>query len=792
MFQGFGELSRGQQFRRLVQPRSDWFDMQAIERGLVQILPEFDRLEIALPKINELMGICSGNAVNELVHIVHSEKGIKGLKGEFPQHAGIIYLGHQESAAPALCQLAALVMACIDDWGSRVEANGREESDVALLTRRIETIWRQIRLISDSGMKVLPPVSVDVERFHDALEETLDDLDPRDAEALGQDREYLDEILRFFNFYLGGGRIYTSSRKRGESALEVEPHVVTVTADVQDPDTDLEACIASDLIIVNRRNDKQVRQSDHYRAGNAPDEIEDGPRLIQSVKPISFQHGGSPAQAAVRLVYRKVHQRRSAQLLPGRWNTLTDAELRLLLAKILSRTCELKLHVKFAVLLSFLAGRDLESALATSVVKTRGQLPRAITSVAHVFLVAETQEWCVKIQGPEFRRKVKNEWETVLQEHEPSICLPIPPIFWEALSTLVVARAAKAKKRSVKLFTDLNEAKVNEQARGFLISLNHENKGRLTLSRVAYQLTQDLQSQSGDLIEALLITGRQPPFGATAALYYHHCDRQTLVDHYLQVTKRWQDLVPPEIPAAQQHQKQLFDGAVGSDLVIETRTVSDMLRALRGQTEHDRALLGTLEGLRYFHNSLTNYAIMMTFWLTGYRAVQDPVADESDYNTKRRMMVIADKTGDCYGHSRMVPVCRILAEQLNVYRAHTKWLKKRLSLANRQIRDTMFFYVDGDLNELQVRPASMKELLEWAYVLPLNLNRHWIRGELRRQKVPGPYVDRFMGHWGIGQEPWARHSTVDPIDFHEVVDGALERLSHELELCVVKGASNVG
>lgn len=789
MFEGFSELDREHQFIRLVQPRSDWFEPESIELGLARILSEFTRLGIILPDSELLLAICREHELCQHVRIRGEKRGISKLKGEYPQHAGIVELGRQTFSQSGRYQLAALVLFCIDEWTQKVKAGNQDGSDHALLERRIEHIWRQIRRISDEGIKRIPPVIRDVKGFYDSLDDVIEDLDPREQEALAQDFGYLREIRRFFNFYLGGGRVYTRSSRESEKQLTIESTSVRITPMGRDRDSDIEAECLDDELIISRRSLTQARDSEHYLNGNALDEIEDGPRILKMAGSISLGRGGSPQQVAIRLAHRKVHLRRSSQLLPGRWNTLGDTELKDLLTAVLTQTAGLNQTSSMVVLLMLLTGREFDTVFGANVVKQMDQLPKERADAESLYLVADNPAIAVQVQAPQFRRRAREGWKKVLQAHQGYLHLPVLDVFWEVLRPLTSQRASNAKKRSVKLFAGQDAAEIDEQIRALLNSINRGRKGRLTVHRIAYQLTEELHYHSGDLIEALLITGRQPPYGTSAALYYHHCNRQKLIDHYVTVTERWQKLLSPRSVTNPQRQKELIDGSVGSNLVPETRIIAGMFRALRQQIEYDRSLLGTGEGLRFLHNSLTDYVLMMLFWLTGYRAVQDPVASVSEYNPRRRMLVIADKTGEGYGHSRMVPVCQILAEQIAAYQLHTRWLQDRLRLANRHNLDTMFFFLDEDFNALPVRPASMEAFLRWAYVLPLNLNRHWLRGELRRHNVPGPYVDRFMGHWSMGQEPWGRFSAVDPVDFHDVLDGALGLLAGELDLQIVGGVA---
>lgn len=787
----FVELTLESQLADLVRPRPDWFEMNAIEAGLAKIIPEFATLGIDLPHKDALLTICAQGRIDRAVNVdKEASQGVRGLKGLFPQHAAIIELGRRDQVPVALLRLSALIIVCVSDWSQKLESSARDAQDVVVFERRVEGVWRQIRLISESGLNRLPSVVGDVGEFYSRLEGALEDIDPREAEALGQDYSYLTEIARFFNFYLGGGRIYQRSRKHGDQPRKIRPVPLPQNVLDTDPDSDLDAGSFPETAVISRRRPEEVRATEHYLAGNSPDEVEDGPRLIKSARPLSTGLGGNPVQAAIRVANRKIHQRRAAQLLPGRWQTLNEAEVHSLISAILNPEVTLGASSKAVLLLSLLTGRDLDAVFETSLVRDASQVPKAnsIQDITAIYVVAESREWVVKALQPESRRTRKKAWKSVLADHEQLLYLPIPELFWAVLEPLVADRKQQARKRSVKLFYSVRQEHVNVEIKLFLSSINRGNRGRTTLARIAYHLTEELHAESGDLIEACLITGRQPRYGASAAIYYHHCHRQKLLDQYSSVTRRWQSWVLADSASAPERQRAMLDGTVGSDLVIDTPVVADLFQALREQIDYDRDLLGTLEGLRVFHNSLTNYVVLMLFWMTGYRAVQDPLSEAQEFNQRRRWLVIADKTGDGYGHSRMVPVCQVLADQLAAYQSHADWLRNRLSLIidNRQ-HGTFLFYLDKRLDEVQLRPVSMESLLEWAYVLPLNLNRHWLRGELRRLDVSGPYVDRFMGHWSMGQEPWGRFSAVDPVDFHGVLDSALGQLAEKIGLQVVEG-----
>ncbi|PVY76874.1 hypothetical protein C8D92_104105 [Tamilnaduibacter salinus] len=786
MFEGIEELPISEQLSRLVMPRGDWFDAGAIQKFLIQVIPEFERQGHRLPNADHLLSICRENQLIHYVTINQPPSGIRGLITESPQHAGIVELGRREVLENQRLALAAVVMLCADDWREQLRQQENPFEKTTVLESRLKEVWRMLRLASTRALQLIPPISMSLHSFHDALNSKLEIFDPREKNAWGRDVRDLHSLLRFVNYYLGGGKVYRRSPDStpGEvgGVLEVSP----VKTAPSDAGSEIEGESSSDTTLITWEPIAERRKSRHFQEGNSPEEMEHGPRLSETRRPIKVAQGGSPAQAAIRLKNRQVYQRRNAQVLPGRWSTLNQAELRQLGMALRSLDAQSDSRLVTAVWLMLITGRELEEILATRVVRKAKQIPEVLSS-GTIYLIAERAEWVVRPLEPEDRRKIKSEWRGVLEHHEDRIQLPVPHSFWQEIGSYVAGKARGVQKRSAALFPKNDADRIEQRVRGFLREVNRRHNARLTLSRVAYQLTEELHRVSGDLIEANLITGRQPPFGASAALYYHHRYRQTLVDHYQTVTERWEGLMFEERWETSGRQRMLLDGTVGSDLVLRTDVVRSVFQALRKQVEYDRRLLGSEDGLRLFHNSLTDYALMMMFWLTGYRAVQDPLAQTHELNARRRWLMVADKTGDGYSHSRVVPVCTVLAEQLLSYNAHADWLRNRLNLVGRQSQGTAFFYLDEQLNEVQVRPQSMQKFLEWAYVLPLNLNRHWLRGALREQQVPGPHVDRFMGHWGMGQEPWGRHSGVDPWEFHQTLERALDGLAEILQLEVVEG-----
>lgn len=786
MFDEFGTMSTDEKLNWLVHPRDDWFGRREVAVALKNTLLYFNDLGVELPGGADLARVCANDSLSEFPDAPsRTHRGIRGLMQDNPQHAAFYALGEREFVRPEIWQLVCLILITISQWESRLASMEMPQREIRKFQRRRADVWRPVRLIETPGIDLLPQMTGDPAEFSESLGDVISELDPRKIDEMGQNSRYLVEIHRFFKYFLGGGRDVYTRVGRVHSTLDVEPRTARVNGCATDPDSEFVTDV-SESIVMGQRAKSQLQTTEHFQHGNSPDEIEDAPRLIASKKTIDLTHGGTPVSAAIRQANRKIFQKRAAQMLPGRWDTLTETELRVLLLAVFESTFD---SPDTAVILALvlLTGRSISSVISTRLVRNRSQIPKSKLDPTAIYIVATTTDVVVGVPAPETRRKAKKSWRRVLVTHEGALCLPVSQRFWSVLKPLVAVRLAHVKKRSVALFVRNSAPEYEQQVRSAIAEINRGRRGRFTLNRISYQLTEELHRTSGDLISATMITGQSLPFGTSAALYYHHARHQVLVEHYLIVMEHWESLVCAVSQNDDSYQADLLTGTAGSDLVPETEPIAGMFRALNEQVLNDRMLMGTAAGLRHFHNSLTNYTVMMIFWLTGYRAVHDPVGEATEYNKRRRLLVINDKTGGSQGHSRMVPVADVLAAQLNQYQTHTDWLRNRLSLFNKKTVGTQLFYIDDSWAEVPVHPASINRFIEWAYVLPLNLSRHWLRGHLITLGVPGPHVDRFMGHWSLGQEPWTRYSAVQPMGFHSTVLSALNHLARELELSVVEG-----
>jgi len=59
------------------------------------------------------------------------------------------------------------------------------------------------------------------------------------------------------------------------------------------------------------------------------------------------------------------------------------------------------------------------------------------------------------------------------------------------------------------------------------------------------------------------------------------------------------------------------------------------------------------------------------------------------------------------------------------------------------------------------------------------------------QKVNGELINAFMGHWGIGQEPWGKFSSSSPLELLEQISPYIDKFLEILGFEVVEGLNYV-
>lgn len=759
-----------------IQDVSTYCQLSSTHTGLpliAQLLLRLDKLTEGVRSVQLPPPIV--NAAARVMESIATEPGVnhaseRRLKTEHPVHAGLLQLSSRNNLDSASAATITTVLVATSEWRSRLEA-GSNEQEVSrkIYSSSVYEVWLALRKLQTAILANISGKSFEAIYRH--IEEAIAGADYGKGQLT-----YLRYIERFFARFLGI-RERTANRDSRDPMRNDEQHVI-VPLD-SDPETDLEHPTIS--IWEHHLSPQELRKTTAYSEGNSAMEIQNAGIYFREQAPISRTHGQTPEIAARRARFQIAHVRRTAHMLPGRWGQLTDDEICQLLT---TEAGHVFLAVPALRILSLITGRPYDDVAKIRLVATADNLPLTI-GPGDLYVVTNDRTWVTGVLAPEDRRKSHPEWEPVLQPHLDRLVLPITEYIWELLKVLIVRRSRGLSKRSVSLF-DMDED--TAQILSGEISLSARDGSRsVTRTRIEQQLYSEILAIDGDFVEASLITGRHPPGGASAALFYHWCNREHLVAQYTKVLTRWEGLLE-RVPARNGQQQQLgLDGAVGSNLALRVSAIQALCSDFQSDVERWRAAWAAPELLIGFHNAFTNYTLLMVLFLTGYRVVTDVLDKRSDWDEEAGTLVIVDKTADDMGHVRMVPVCATLRAQLRAYEQHARLVRERLGRLGGKGTAGFLFYLSSNGDLERVTPKTIKARFAWAYRLHLNSNRHYLRGALRECGVSGNYVDTFMGHWGIGREPTARYSGLDPLHYIKEVGAALETIAGQIGFVDISG-----
>lgn len=765
----------------LVQPRDDWFGLQVISSFILDLLPAFDSIERPITGAVAFKEWIRSGAIEELIEAaLPKRRGVSGLITEFPINAMLFKLASGSNSLKRL-ELVALVLSVAAEW--RAEMSG---SECVSYQNRIQEACRAIRLLSDTAIDWIPACELSVERFSRAFHWKLGGL--TELKFGESEVRYLQELGRFFRYFLGEGRVVERASGRN-SETHLSHFTGTWHLPMVDEDSEFDRTVEP-LVFSSGVSPGEVQQ--HNLDGNAPAELVSSTLVLDPRNAVAISSGESPKNSIRKSSVKRAGLRRVNRVLPGRWESLNHSELRELF-NCLEEAREAYAFETVLILLMLMTGRSAEAVYDCRVVASREQLPDRIEDPNKVYVIPEDHAWACGVLQPEFRRKKRQIWEAHLTPNKNIFLAQFPDRIWILISDIMLSMATRAKKRSVRLFGTNEQLLVPRfewifsQSKDLLKVLRRQTGARVTLRRIQSQLFVELAEEASDTVDASMITGAQPPFGQTAALYYQATPGVVLAERYQNVVRSWASLLEDSVSTRRGPELQPDGLLRGSSFVVQKHSLRTATGLIRDQLTIFRKN-PLSESVRLFHNLFTAYCQWMLLWGSGFRAVHDPIAKPFEVNERRGLIFIADKTADGNAHHRAVPAPATLIKQLNCYKDHCDSLRGRTFLQNSGVNpQAQFYYID---EKFQLQPATPRILareLERVFPLPLNVSRHTLRSYLRAHSVSGGLVNAFMGHWGIGTEPWSRYSSLDPVLFSEELTPLLSSLLIELGFEKVEG-----
>ncbi|WP_127557118.1 site-specific integrase [Saccharospirillum alexandrii] len=476
---------------------------------------------------------------------------------------------------------------------------------------------------------------------------------------------------------------------------------------------------------------------------------------------------------------------RTNQSLSTDWNRLNQFDIAMLINSILPDESlsseERNADACLLILLSLLTGRPHTEILITRLYTSTEAVPESL-STTPIALCPSGGFWQGQAALPNRERQLNPQWETNLTPTTGQVRLPMPQVIKQALEKFHSGRSGY-------LFKQSEHQNISELAKSLLTDLNYEHGTRLTMTRIRQTLFHALSNGGGDSVDAMFITGQKPSNGHHAGAYYYSPKNTFLAERYKTVVNE----ILRETDADPNCTVFRPDASVtiGSPLSPRTDRLPLLVSDLKLNIKRSKKEIGSVKGLYDLHNAYTLYTVFLISFATGYRAVVSPMSRDSDLNRESGVIVIADKIGNDLNHARIVPVPDAVLVQLEHYEKHRGRMRTILNLYHSiDIPIQRLFFVakkNKTLISVPVRPEQIAKYASEFFDLPININRHFLRGALKEMGVHGEIVDAYLGHWNIGQEPVSKYSTFRPTEYKGTLLPALNLLMSKIGFTPLRG-----
>ena len=294
--------------------------------------------------------------------------------------------------------------------------------------------------------------------------------------------------------------------------------------------------------------------------------------------------------------------------------------------------------------------------------------------------------------------------------------------------------------------------------------LNKSFKSRMTIQRLQNAFSAFMHQHQTDSAEMAYLLGRE--IRQTASCFYH----QTSVGHLLDIHQKWldflfskqkQNITPLNLPTNKRF---------GSHLVMFKTAINKLFSILKTELSEPVSKATSVNSM---HNRYVCYLLLMLNLATGHRAVRHPYCFKDDFDLITNRLFISDKEGRGTLSARILPLPEVISSYLTEYDEHLSQLLTLESPYSSQTTKSIlgamnssepyFFFLNE--HEFQpVTPLSLNEQLKDTLPLPLNWNRHFIRGYLSHYGIHTHVIDAFMGHSSNAGEPFAKYSALGTHD----------------------------
>lgn len=298
---------------------------------------------------------------------------------------------------------------------------------------------------------------------------------------------------------------------------------------------------------------------------------------------------------------------------------------------------------------------------------------------------------------------------------------------------------------------------------------------RITLQRLGFYVSNRMVTLSGDLMAAALITGRFPSQTRSERFYASYPVTTLRLLHWRAADRMRQITGCASIELRAGENPAIWAGHVGARLCANDESITDAIRTLKEKIKAVRH--GKRKGVEA-HNLLTLYSVLMFGFSTSCRPTRIPYIGISRVDQQTRFVALSDKDDDAHHKLRLVYIPELCWQQMCAYERY----RVRLAREHAMIRGfpEPCFFVDGSMQPLPVRHASIAKHLGAYIKLPLNFYRVYMRHRLLEANTPPEIVMAWLGHAFAGEELWDPFSTLSPSQYRTCIDRYLEPILKEL------------
>jgi len=553
-----------------------------------------------------------------------------------------------------------------------------------------------------------------------------------------------------------GHKRYTSKKTMHDGYIDLSPTMAkqkTSLMDADDPDSQP----GTQLRIIERTDNELWEDVDLD-----PSENETGSEIYLTEYPETGNVKSILGQYMA--AHSQIRQLSMAnQLMRNQWHQLTIYEVAQLMRlcgdcyraidrQNKSEQDELTVEIVALIMTMLWTGSTVERATKLSFIEESEGL-----NASELAYIAEKKEWRLKPFLPEYQTTPTPEQTSLSKERSKYVYLP--DTFNVGGYIEHVARQSQEKNKK-KVFWRRSDT-YRKYIRSFL---KHVPEGcRVTESKISRYLFHLIASEiSGDVADAILTTAQYHPLGQTL-LHYTTPTADHIRDIYIQaidsvVENIYQEayeepLVQPKAP------KPLPGKHLGSRLCPKDECVRTLVSTLYCEITGGLPSRLLTEYIRY-HNIYTIYTSLMLGYATGFRAIKDPYIHPDEVDSETGLVIVSDKDGEDYYNARPIWIPDTVLQQLRFYEEHKNLVESdvRVRMYNSG-KPRQVFLLNKNLSMISLRPKYITPYLESIFPLPLNVNRRYLRTELKETGCPIEVINCFMGHWSRGEEPWGKFSS---------------------------------